>query len=112
MGLRRLPWIYVLAAMLAFAGDPKLAPDLEKAAPASVVDVIVQFKEVPTQRHHDKVTNLGGRLKTDLSGGIRGAHYSIPAGMLSELAQDVDVAYISPDRELHGQLDSTTPQVR
>jgi hypothetical protein len=39
MGLRRLPWIYVLAAMLAFAGDPKLAPDLEKAAPASVVDV-------------------------------------------------------------------------
>src|SRR5207245_8643222 len=60
-----------------------------------------------------KVTGKGAALKEKLSV-IRGAAFtSLPAEALAQLAQDPDVAYISPDRPLQGasNLDYTPETV-
>jgi len=89
----------------------KLASDLVSQDGHSTVDVIVQFTSAPTQRHHDKIRSKGGLLKHDLSGAIKGAHYSIPAERVAELSDDPEIAYISPDRPVHAMLDYANPTV-
>src|SRR4029077_11617108 len=76
----------------------------------ATVDVIIQFVQVPTDAHHKKVQNKGGVLKTKLDF-IKGAHYSVPAEALDALADDPDVAYISPDRAVKGTLDHVVSAV-
>jgi serine protease AprX len=85
---------------------PKLAPDLQKLDPNAVVDVIVQYKDTPTEAHHQKVRHVGGLLHRRLEV-IKGGHYSIPVAGLQELANDPDIEFISPDREVMGLLDLT-----
>ncbi len=68
------------------------------------VDVIIQFKQVPTNAQHQKVRDKGGVLKTKLDI-IKGGHYSVPVEALDALAADPDVVYISPDRATKGALD-------
>ena len=80
-----------------FAGSDKIAKDLQNGDRNSTVDVIIQFNQVPTEAHHQKVQDKGGVLKTRLDF-IKGAHYSVPVESLDALADDPDVAYISPDR--------------
>lgn len=74
------------------------------------VDVIIQFNQTPTDAHHQKVQNKGGVLRTKLDF-IKGAHYSVPVESVAALADDPDVAYISPDRRLNGLLDNTARAV-
>src|SRR5207248_6893807 len=81
---------------LCFAGPEKLAKDLRQDSD-SPIDVIVQFTQAPTAKHHARVTGIGGQLKADLSISHAGL-YSIPASALEDLANDPDVKYISPDR--------------
>jgi len=93
---------FLLSTCLAgalFAGDGKLAKDLESLDPASNVNVIVQFKEAPTEAHHQKIRARGDLHKGNLEL-VKGSLYSMPAGKLKELAGDPDVAYIAPDRPL------------
>jgi len=102
--------VLILSASFAFAQRPKISPDLGGINPKSKVNVIVQFKHVPTEAHHRKVRNLGGALmrRLDL---VKGAMYTVPASMLATLANDPEVAYISRDRKLHGKLDLTAAAV-
>jgi serine protease AprX len=90
----------------ASAKNPKIASDLMAADPESTVNVIVQFTQAPTARHHAKVLNLGGELKSEL-GIVKGGAYTIQAGKLNELASDPEVAYISPDRPIQGAATGT-----
>ena len=94
----------------AFAGNGRLAKELESLDPASNVDVIVQFKQAPTEAHHQKVRARGGLHKRSLDL-VKGSLYSVPAGRLKELADDPDVVSISPDRPLQGVLDNAAPAV-
>src|SRR2546429_2289773 len=90
-------------------GKHKLSKDLEalKDGPnGATVDVIVQFNQTRTVAHHQKVQDKGGVLKTKLDA-IKGAHYSVPVESLQSLADDPDVAYISPNRPLSGTSTST-----
>ena len=89
----------ILSASLAFAGSPKMAKDLEGKRPSDQVNVIVQFRQAPTAKHHQKVLNRGGKLKQEL-GLVKSGAYSLPASALAGLAADPDVAYISPDLSL------------
>ena len=57
----------ISSASFAFAGSDKMAKDLEGKGPSDQVDVIVQFKQAPTARHHQKVLSKGGTLKGVLS---------------------------------------------
>lgn len=77
----------------------RLAPELRSNLGQSKVNVIVQFTETPTVRHHQKVLAHGGTLRHKLTL-IKAGSYSIPVASLQALADDPDVAYISPDRQL------------
>src|SRR5713101_4427049 len=104
----------LLAAGLSFAdGKHKLSKDLDALKGGhngATVDVIIQFNQTPTAAHHQKVQSKGGVLKTKLDF-IKAAHYSVPVEALDALADDPDVAYISPDRPVRGALDYVTSAV-
>ena len=102
--------ILTVGTLTAFGGHPKVARDLDNVNPESTVDVIIQYRHAPTAAHHQKVHDKGGQHKRDLSL-IKGAHYSVPADKLRELADDPDVVAISPDREVQGALDLTAAAV-
>jgi len=91
----------LFSAEASFAGSPKLARDLEGKNPASQVDVIVQFRETPTQMHFSKVQTRGGLLRRQL-GLVKAGAFRMPVSALKDLANDPDVTYISPDRPLYG----------
>src|SRR5260370_40561655 len=113
-GLALLTLITLVVAGLCLAdGKHKLSKDLDAlkgSHSGATVDVIRQFNQTPTDAHHQKVQNKGGVLKTKLDF-IKGAHYSVPVESLDALADDPDVAYISPDRQLNGLLDKTAAVV-
>src|SRR6266699_785210 len=93
--------VLVLFAELAFA-RPKLSAELQHAKSGKPVNVLVQFTINPTERHIARVTSKGAALKKKLSV-IHGAAFtSLPAEALAQLAQDPDVAYITPDRPVQG----------
>ncbi len=100
----------VMSASLAFAANSKMSHDMDNLDPASTVEVIVQFTQQPTAVQHKKVTDRGGSYKATLSL-VKAGHYSIPVSALSDLANDPDVVYISPNRPLRGSLDNTTAAV-
>src|SRR6266581_403934 len=113
--LALLALMILLAAALSFAdgNKHKLSNDLDALKGShngASVDVIIQFNQTPTAAHDQKVQNKGGVLKTKLDF-IKGAHYSVPVESLDALADDPDVAYISPDRRLSGALDQTAAAV-
>src|SRR5260370_15358362 len=106
--------ITLLAAGLCLAdGKHKVSSDLDAlkgGLTGTTVDVIVQYNVPPTDAHHQRVQSVGGVLKTKLDF-IKAAHYSVPVEALDALADDPDVAYISPDRPVRGALDTTVATV-
>ena len=95
----------VLGAVATVWGkDEKLAPEFLQNSVRGNVDVIVRYKSAPLEKQHAKVAKGGGALKSkfDL---IQSGHYSVPAAMLEELANDPDVEFVSPDRTVRGTLD-------
>src|SRR5712692_10861237 len=113
--LALLALIILLAAGLSLAdgNKHKLSNDLDALKGGhhgATVDVIIQFNQTPTPAHHQKVQNKGGVLKTRLDF-IKAAHYSVPVEALDDLADDPDVAYISPNRPVKGSLDHVVSAV-
>src|SRR5260370_29480147 len=111
--LALLVLITLLAAGLSLADGNKLSKDLDAlkgSNSGATVDVIIQYNVTPTDAHHQRVQSVGGVLKTKLDF-INGAHYSVPVEALDALADDPDVSYISPDRPVHGALDTTVATV-
>src|SRR5271165_1245341 len=96
--------IAITISSSASAGDRKLSADLEQRSTDETVDVIVQYRETPTAEAHYRVVGRGGVLKHEL-GVIKARHYSLPARVLAELAEDPNVAYITPDRQVKAHLD-------
>ena len=91
-------------------GQHKIARHLQHVDPDSTVDVIVQYKNDATDDRIERVVRRGGRLKARLSA-IRGAAFRTPASMLSDLENDPDVAYVSPDYEVRATLDESNETV-
>jgi len=101
--------LLAVSASLADGKKHKLSKDLDALKGGhngATVDVIIQFNQTPTHAQHQKVGKKGGVLKTKLDV-IKGAHYSVPVESLQSLADDPDVAYISPNRPLSGTSTST-----
>jgi len=101
--------LLAVGASLADGRKHKLSRDLDALKGkrnGATVDVIIQFSQTPTDIQHQKVRNKGGVLKTKLDV-IKGAHYSVPVESLLALADDPDVAHISPNRPLSGTSTST-----
>ncbi len=111
MKTARIAFLLLLASTQVFARHPKVARDLEGADPSTYIDVIVQFRETPTEAQHQKVYNQGGKYKATLDV-IHAGVYSMPAGRLEELANDPDVSYISPDRGVKAASTNLTPDYK
>jgi len=94
----------------AWAGVEKLSPELKSLNAGPDVEVIVQYKVAPTEAHHRKIADLGGRLHVQMKN-IKAAHYTVPASELRTLADDPDVTYISPNRIVKGALNITAGTV-
>ncbi|HWU36889.1 MAG TPA: S8 family serine peptidase, partial [Candidatus Acidoferrum sp.] len=91
--------VAVLLPGLVLAKHPKIAPDLDGADPAAFVNVIVQFKHVPTDLDHQNVRSKDGSMNNSLEL-VKAGAYSMPAANLRALADDPDVEFIHPDRPL------------
>ncbi len=108
---RKIVLLLMLMAILGFAKPKKKsAPDLPVASGNQMVDVIVRYNIPPDDNTHKKVKDKGGKLKKDLSL-IRASVFSVPASALQAIADDADVAYVTPDRTLKGAMDYAEPAV-
>ncbi len=74
------------------------------------IRVIVQFTKTPTQHHFDKVQARGGKLATRLEM-VNGGAFSLPASALKDLANDDEVASITPDHNLKAMDEYTNDAV-
>ncbi len=88
-------------ASLCFGQHRKLSTDFEGRDPETPVNVIIQYKHTPQQGHIDAVLRRGGRHLRTL-GLLNGEVYSVAPKALADLANEPDVAYISPDRTVTG----------
>ncbi len=76
----------------------KFSRDLHQRTDANgMVDVIVQYRQMPESSHLKAMQNGGATVKSKLHT-IRGVSMRVPASMLAELAKNPNVAYITPDR--------------
>jgi serine protease AprX len=91
--------IATLTVGIGLAAGSKLPDELRNIAPETSVDVIVQYRQQPTEVNHSRVSALGGEFKRSLEV-IRAAHYSISAGQLEALSEDPEVEAIWPDRKV------------
>ncbi len=91
--------LFVCSFNAAYAAGAKLDPALKDIDSNQSVEVIVQFRNAPTETQHRLVLAHRGQLKENL-GIIRAAHYSVPGNQLKALSEEVDVEFIAPDREL------------
>ncbi len=109
---RRLISAFIFAVATCSAArleHKKIAPDFGDPDPFTNVRVIIQWKNEPSTEHH-KVLNRGGFLHASHQS-IKAGTYSIPAWQLTELANDPDVKYISPDRPVKARLDYTAAAI-
>ena len=102
--------LFMLGIGTAFARHPKVAPDLEDKPSCATVDIIVQFTRVPGVATRQRVSSRGGILRRDL-GGSRAGVYRITAGQLETLANDPDIAYISPNRAVKATMDHSVAAI-
>ncbi len=78
----------------------KFAKDLNKHTGSDgLVTVIVQFRQMPNTTSLGNLRTRGAAIHTKLNT-IRAVTMRIPASMVSVLANDPNVVYISPDREM------------
>ena len=92
-------------AVAIFAADHrKVSEALSAVNPESTVDVIVQFKNAPTEAHHRRMQGKGAQHQRDL-GPSRCALYTVKAASVASLADDPDVAYVTLDQPVHPMLD-------
>lgn len=91
------------------AASSKLSKELQNPGGAAI-DVIVQYKQIPTDAQHGVIKSKKGLLKHKLDL-VKGAVYNIPPALLKDLDADPNVVYVSPDRPVHGMLDYANPTV-
>ena len=96
---------FVLLTSLLWGNDHKLAPELKGRQSENSVDVIVQYRTVPTKTHRDRIAAHGGLVKQHLKN-VKGLLVKLPASRVAELSNDPDVAYVSPDRPITRQMNN------
>src|SRR5665213_761755 len=103
-------WLGVFTcATVCWAGEEKLAPAL-RGRGGETVDVIVRYKQAPTEAQHQRVVGRGGRLQHRLSV-INANHYAVPGTLLEDLANDPEVDFISPNRPVYAYIDQAATTI-
>jgi serine protease AprX len=96
--------LLLLLPLLGYGRSSKIAPDLDGLDPQSIVTVIVQFTGLSDEARETIIEHLGGEEEAELPV-IHGVLISLPARALAGLANNPNVVYISPDRQLEATLD-------
>ncbi len=78
----------------------KISRDAAKADPNSIIPVIIQYKNDPGSTQDSQVAQLGGATSKTMHS-IHAKAALLPAGQLTTLAADPNVAYVSFDRPVH-----------
>ena len=99
-----------LLSATAWGRNPRLAPDLSPDDSNDLVNVIVQFKQTPGEVHKDKIRRKDGSVASELPL-VKALSGRLPKNRLSELANDPEVSYISPDRPVHSYLNNAAAAV-
>ena len=99
--------IILTGGLLFGQGNEKFSSEFQNIDQHGNVDVIVQYNEVPTAEHHQKVLDRGGKLRHTLEL-VKGGAYTMPAWAIADLASDPSVVHISVDHKLGAKLDYTT----
>lgn len=86
----------------------KLSQDLQRVSASKTINVIIQYRTAPTDTHYARVTNRGGTLRQDLRV-VKAGAFQVSATSLKQLADDPDVAFISPDRPVTAASYSNNP---
>jgi serine protease AprX len=109
--MRKITLLFALLASLPLAAAKAgmIAADLRPQS-GGTVDVLIQFNGMPTEPHHQAMRTLGGKLKASF-GHMAIEVYTVPSGAIAAIAQIAGVTYISPDRQVKGQLDYTAAAV-
>src|SRR4051794_35025467 len=101
----------LLFASAAFAKNPKLTSDLEAVDANSTVSVIVRYKVTPQDTHVAKAKKYGAKLKFKHTR-FGAVSYKIKRSQLEKLlADDTNIAMISPDRPIKSMNDFTAASV-
>jgi len=102
-------WL-ILSTGISFGQVSKIAPDLLNLISGLLqpVNVIVQYNNTPGLLDLAKILSLGGTVNLQFTS-IPGIAATLPATVVSVLALDPSVAYISPDRQLIATVDLTNP---
>src|ERR1035437_1276957 len=104
----RLTLLIAGCAAALLAGSAKKSQDLEGVAPGQAVQVIVQYRNQPSQADVDHLAAKGGKIKWSHPS-VRGISLTIPAASLDDVAADPNVTYVSVDRPLRSTMDYTVP---
>jgi hypothetical protein len=107
---RLLTAILVLTATAVWGSDEKLASDLRRSQLQYNIDVIVRYRGLPTEGHHQTALNAEGALRHALDF-IPSAHDSVSPALLKSLSDEADMEYTTPDRPVHGTLNITSGTV-
>jgi len=75
----------------------KFSRDLRLSSGGGTITVIVQFRQMPANSSFASMQQRGAAIRSRLHA-IRAVTMRIPESMLTELEQDPNVAYITPDR--------------
>ncbi len=100
--------LLALSAVLSYAGTrpmdsgaltAKFSRDLQQRAAGAtgMVTVIVQHRQMPSSAHLKTMKGRGATIKSQFHT-IRAVTMRVPVSMLAELANDPNVAFITPDR--------------
>ena len=113
-----------LIATICVAARPNASPKSGRISPELVkhiasakqrgtaerqVEVIVQYRQMPTERHKQRIADLGGTHVQSLHL-IKGALVKLPLSAVEKLAADSAVAYVSPNRKLRASSDDQSEQ--
>ena len=111
MSLCVILWGGLLAGTL-YADRHKVSKDLtdELGQPGASVDVIVQYKNDPSDADIAKFTSKGAKLKEYLKR-FRAASFTAPAATIDALSDDPNVVYVSADRQVTAQFDYSEPTI-
>ncbi len=76
-----------------WGASEKLSPELRGANASPDLDVIIQYKQVPTNADHQTVAEKGGVMKRQFRY-VRGGVYHVPSSALDDIAK-------APERGVH-----------
>jgi len=103
---------FLVSTTLGFAQTSKIAPDLQSLLSnlLTPTNVVIQYNSTPGLLNVLKLLSLGGVINAQYVS-IPAIAVQLPGAVVSLLALDPSVAYISPDRQVAGTLDLTTAAV-